>query len=197
MIYAVSGREPRAENILLYGYRRRNSRGGCGKRLSSGVFCRDGAVKYSLDRKAKGCFIASWSQITMATPLSEYKKFITDLVKRQPSVIARAIRENGHLYPLERNQELNHLLAQLSSEQREIIAQLVQRSRDGGIHDTLVYLADEINLGGLRLSRNGMELAIEPYGTEMYFDWVARLAGDDWPEHQLEVQYREADTATV
>lgn len=133
----------------------------------------------------------------MATPLSEYKKFITDLVKRQPSVIARAIRENGHLYPLERNQELNHLLAQLSSEQREIIAQLVQRSRDGGIHDTLAYLADEINLGGLRLSRNGMELAIEPYGTEMYFDWLARLAGDDWPEHQLEVQYREADTATV
>ena len=57
----------------------------------------------------------------MATPLSEYKKFITDLVERQPSVIARAIRENGHLYPLERNQELNHLLAQLSSEQREII----------------------------------------------------------------------------
>ena len=74
---------------------------------------------------------------------------------------------------------------------------MVQRSRDGGIHDTLVYLADEINLGGLRLSRNGMELAIEPYGTEMYFDWLARLAGDDWPEHQLEVQYREADTATV
>lgn len=133
----------------------------------------------------------------MTTPLSVYKEFITGLVQRQPSVTARAIREQGHLHPPEQNEEINRLLAQLSPEQKDIVAQLVQRARDGGIHDTLAYLTDEVNLNGLRLSRNGVELAIEPYGTERYIDWVSRLAGNDWPEHQLEPQYQEADTPAV
>jgi len=57
MIYAVSGREPRAEFIVLYGYRRRNSRGGCGKGHSIGAFCRIGAVIYLLGGRAKGFFV--------------------------------------------------------------------------------------------------------------------------------------------
>jgi len=128
----------------------------------------------------------------MTNPLSEYKKFITDLVRRQPSIRARVIRQQGHLNPSERNEEINCLLAQLSAGQKETVAQLLQRERDGGIHDTLAYLTDEINLNSLRLVRDGVELAVEPYGTEMYFDWIVRVAGDDWPEHQLEPQYREA-----
>ena len=130
----------------------------------------------------------------MPTPLSEYKKFITDLVQKQPSLTARAIRQRGHLNPSDRNEEINQLLAQLSAEQKEAVAQLLQQERDGGIHDTLAYLSEEINREGLRLVRNGVELALEPYGTEMYFDWIARVAGDAWPEHQLEPAYREADT---
>lgn len=130
----------------------------------------------------------------MSTPLSEYKKFITDLVQRQPSVTASVVRLLGHLNPPERNERVNRLLAQLSTEQKEVIAQMLQHERDGGIHDTLAYLTDEININGLRLVKNGVELAVEPYGTEMYFDWIARCAGDDWPEHQLEPQYRESGT---
>ncbi len=127
----------------------------------------------------------------MATPLSEYKKLIDDLVQRRPSVTARAIKHQGRLHPSDRNEEVNRLLAQLSSEQKEVVAQLIQQGRDGGIHDALAYLTDAINLEGHRLWRNGVELAVEPYGTEMYFDWLARLTGDDWPEHQLEPQYQE------
>ena len=132
----------------------------------------------------------------MATPLSEYKKFVDDLVQRQPSVTARVIRHQGRLHPPELNEGANRFLAQLSSEQKEVVAQLIQQGRDGGIHDALAYLTDAINLEGLRLSRKGVELAVEPYGTEMYFDWLARLAGDDWPEHQLEPQYQGPDSSS-
>jgi hypothetical protein len=44
---------------------------------------------------------------------------------------------------------------------------MLQDARDGGIHDVLAYLTDEINLGGLRLVKNGVELAVEPYGTDV------------------------------
>jgi hypothetical protein len=46
------------------------------------------------------------------------------------------------------------------------------------MHDVLVFLTD----GEYHLVRHGTELAWEPFGTEMYFDFVARSAGDEWPE---------------
>jgi carboxymethylenebutenolidase len=139
----------------------------------------------------------------MSTPLDEYKPFVDGLVKIRPSVEARWVVEKGWpkieltdpmyrtLSPAarklrdeahQRNEHINHFLAELTAEQREILADIVQEARDSGIHDTLVYINDSINLSGLRLSVNGIELAIEPYGTEMYFDWTARREGDEWPD---------------
>lgn len=67
--------------------------------------------------------------------------------------------------------EFNELLKELTSDQRET-------------------LTEEIKLRGLRLVRNGIEMAVEPYGTEMYYDWTCRRAGDAWPEHQLDEKYK-------
>jgi hypothetical protein len=36
----------------------------------------------------------------------------------------------------------------------------------------------------------GFELGIESYGTQMYYDWVCRSEGYDWPEHQLDQVYK-------
>jgi hypothetical protein len=59
---------------------------------------------------------------------------------------------------------------------------MVQQARDGGIHDELVYLNDEVAIRKLRLVRDGVELAREPFGMEMYCDWWARSQGDTWPD---------------
>jgi len=83
----------------------------------------------------------------MTTPLDEYKKFIDDLVHIRPSVLARVIRQQGKLGGSLATQS-NSLLSELSPEQKEIVAQLVQHGRDSGIHDTLAYLTDQINLSG-------------------------------------------------
>lgn len=125
----------------------------------------------------------------MSTPLEEYKHFVDALVKIRPCVLARWVKEKGWPH-LPQNDKFRRLLAKLTPEQNETLAQMLQQARDGGIHDTLVYLADEINLSELRVSRNGVDLAVEPYGTQMYYDWLCRLEGNDWPEHQLENEYK-------
>lgn len=125
----------------------------------------------------------------MNAHLKEYREFVDALVKKRVCVLAQWAKESGWPRSPE-NERFNQFLSELTLEQREVLAEMLQQARDGGIHDTLAYLNDEINLDGLRISRNGIELAVEPYRTEIYFDWMARVGGDDWPEHQLEDKYK-------
>lgn len=121
----------------------------------------------------------------MNNRLTLYKQFIDDLVTLRPTILARWVKEKGWPNQPE-NKGINKLLGELTPEQKDVLAQMLQQARDGGIHDVLVYLTDENKLEELRLVKNGVELAVEPYGTEMYYDWVCRSEGDEWPEHQLD-----------
>lgn len=117
----------------------------------------------------------------MDESLREYKRFIDSLVKRKISVVAKRIRDgvwNPDLQAPSDHKKYNQLLASLSQEQRDLIAEIVQDVRIGGIHDTLVVLEE------YKLLRNDIELATEPYGTENYYDFIARLAGDTWPDEK-------------
>ncbi len=115
----------------------------------------------------------------MNKSLQEYQAFIDDLVKRAPSVTARAVLAKKWS---EQDVRVRSVIQTLNDTQREVFAELIQRSREGGIHDTLAYLTDEINLQEMEISRHGTPLAVEPYWSEMYYDWTARLNGDEWPE---------------
>ena len=127
--------------------------------------------------------------------LREYQQFIDALVKIRPAVEARWATGKG--WPKQpKNATINQLLSHLSSNEKDALAQIIQQARDGGIHDVLAYLQDQINLAGLRLARNEIELAIQPYGTEMYYDWVCRGEGDDWPSHQLKDEYESEEQET-
>lgn len=128
----------------------------------------------------------------MNTRLEEYKKLIDALVKIRPCVLVQWVKDKG--WPqLPENEKFNQLLDGLTPEEKDVVAQMIQQARDGGIHDTLAYLTDEININGLRISRNGVDLAVEPYGTSLYYDWVCRREGDEWPEQQLEDEYKSND----
>lgn len=125
----------------------------------------------------------------MNKQLELYHKFIDDFVRIRPCVLVKWVKERG--WPkLPENEKINKFLSEITLEQKEIISELVQTARDGGIHDVLVYLNDDINLNNLRISKEGVEFAIEPYGTEIYYDWVCRYEGDKWPEDQLDVKYQ-------
>ena len=119
----------------------------------------------------------------METALQLYKNFIDDLVKQRNDVVAKRVREKM-LWPNTAADDLtrqNKIIKSLSDKDREIIADMLQQAREGGIHDTLVYLSEQINLNGLRIAINGVELPVEPF-SEMFYDWTARCQGNNWPD---------------
>ncbi|HZK80972.1 MAG TPA: DUF6547 family protein [Humisphaera sp.] len=124
----------------------------------------------------------------MNPQLALWKTFVDGLVSKRIGVDGEWIRRKG--WPdLPENLEINKLLSGLTPEQKEVLATIAQRARDGGIHDALVFLNERMNLKGLRIVEGGVEMAVEPYGTELFWDWVARSNGSPWPEHQLDKRY--------
>ena len=117
------------------------------------------------------------------TPLQLYKNLIDGLVGCRKGVLGLWIRERGWPASPE-NQKKNDLLAQLTPAQREAIADIAAQAREGGIHDALVYLQDEICIRDLRLVQGGVELPVDPFDTQLYYDWTARCQGSAWPDEE-------------
>lgn len=59
---------------------------------------------------------------------------------------------------------------------------MIQGAKESGIHDTLAYLNEQMVFGHIEITQNGVKLPVEPFDTELHFDWVARSEGDEWPE---------------
>ena len=110
--------------------------------------------------------------------LDQYKALLDALVATSPAPDATWVR-NGSYPDIPDNQDINALLASLTVAQRDIVARMMQEAKVGGIHDAVVALLDD---GGYRLSRDGVELPYQPFGTESHFDYIARLNGQEWPE---------------
>jgi hypothetical protein len=113
-----------------------------------------------------------------------YKAFIDGLVelaKRESSTAFR-LRHGQQLVPAPYlspdGVEQNRLAEELSPEQHEFVAKLVQEERQAAVGDVLAFLTWQ----HYQLSKDGIDLAFEPFGTENYYDFVCRLNGDAWPE---------------
>ena len=121
--------------------------------------------------------------------LSNYHQFIDSLVKLKDGVLGHWITEKG--FPdLEENKTINEFLSRMTIQDKKIIASLVEQSRLGGIHDVLVFIQDQINTEEVKIYKEGIELANEPYGTTMYWDWTCRCEGDEWPIDDLDDEYK-------
>lgn len=117
----------------------------------------------------------------MSQALSAYHDLVDAFVSRRECVLANRVA-SGTAWPSSSAlAEFNSLIDQLGSEQRSLVSKLLTMAREGGIHDALVVLSERMNTRGLQLSEAGVELPFEPHGTEIYFDWVARCAGEEWP----------------
>lgn len=117
----------------------------------------------------------------MKTAVDAYHDFVDALVARRECVLAKRVRA-GQLWPAESSlAAFNSLVEGLSEQQRQSVAALLQKARDGGIHDVLAEISERANLKGLGLVQDGVVVPMEPHGTEIYFDWVARCQGEAWP----------------
>ena len=117
----------------------------------------------------------------MTTPLDQYKLFIDDMVSISDSAIAKWVVEDG--FPdLPENAQKNELLKSLSKSQKEVLAEIINDAKSSGIHDVLAYVNEKQNFDEMRIIKNNLELPVEPFNTEMFYDYIARLNGDQWPE---------------
>ncbi|WP_221033313.1 DUF6547 family protein [Actomonas aquatica] len=113
--------------------------------------------------------------------LQLYKSVVDGFAQIHEGVHRVWVTERG--FPdLPENREKNQFLSELRPDQKEVLVQMLEEARDGGIHDTLVYLHDRMAIEGLRLREGGIEMAHEPFDTQLYYDWVCRRAGDNWPD---------------
>ena len=112
--------------------------------------------------------------------LSLYKDFIDGLVKRKDGVLAKWVLSKG--YPnTDNNKEINALLSSLSDEQKTVLAKMITDARIGGIHDTLAYMNEKMDMDGLVLSQDGMQFPFDAFDS-MNYDFISRCEGDEWPE---------------
>jgi hypothetical protein len=117
----------------------------------------------------------------MNSPIDAYHDFVDALVARRECVLAKRV-QTAWRWPAESSfAKFNSLVEGLSQAQRDLLAALLQEARDGGIHDVLAEVSERANLKGFGLVQDGELLPMEPHGTEIYFDWVARCAGEAWP----------------
>ena len=116
----------------------------------------------------------------MGKELELYKNFIDGLVERKDSVTAKWIKEDG--FPqIDENKAKNDFLAALSTEQKEVLAQMLQEEHMAGIHDTLAYINEMMDLEGLELHQDG-ESYPNDYFESLHYDFISRCDGDEWPE---------------
>ena len=112
----------------------------------------------------------------MKAPLAAYKEFIDAAVSVKKAATAQWVIK-GAFPDVQANQQRNTILASLTQAQRDELALIVQEAKESGVHDLLALLNDTAELEYL-----GTKLPKEPFGTELHFDFVARSAGDSWPE---------------
>ncbi len=116
----------------------------------------------------------------MANVLELYKSFIDGLVSIKDGVLVKWILEKGYPDTAE-NKDINELLSSLSEDQKKVLAKLATQARIGGIHDTLAYMNEKMDMDGLVLSQDGMQLPYDAFDS-MYYDFISRCEGEEWPE---------------
>ena len=116
----------------------------------------------------------------MSKELELYKAFIDGLVERKDSMTALWVKGDG--FPkTEDNKAKNELLAALTPEQKGVLAEMLQDEHIAGIHDTLAYINEMMDLEGLELHQNG-EAYPNDHFESLHYDFISRCNGDEWPE---------------
>lgn len=116
----------------------------------------------------------------MKKELELYKNFIDGLVERKDSVIAKWIKCDG--FPkTDDNKAKNEFIANLTSEQKEVLASMLEEEHIAGIHTVLAYINKMMDLDGLEIIQNGVSYPND-YFESLHFDFISRCEEDEWPE---------------
>lgn len=116
----------------------------------------------------------------MNNAINLYKKFIDGLVNIHKCVNSSWVRK-GNYPEVKDNEKINQFLKGLNSNEKDILADMLQDAYDSGIHDTLAYIDEKIECDNLQLVEDGTEYVTDEFDS-MHFDFICRKEGDSWPE---------------
>jgi Family of unknown function (DUF6547) len=108
-------------------------------------------------------------------PIQEHKKFIESLVESTPSVAARLVRGEAIYSRAKDHSGLNDLVRQLSPENREALAQMLETERTNAFFDVLGRFSDACVRSEWRILKNGVEIPFEPFGYSMSEEYLTLL----------------------
>jgi hypothetical protein len=114
-------------------------------------------------------------------PLNSPLQLVQHLVSATPSVAASLVRSEGVASKVEAHEMLNSFVVGLSAEQRECLAQLLQRERTVSFFDALVHLQEQCESGGWRLESGFGPVVLEPNGYSMAEEYMAKVSSDTLP----------------
>ena len=114
-------------------------------------------------------------------PIKEHKALIEGMVARTPSPGAYLVRTESLFSKAKTHKHLNDLVAKLTTDERELLAQMLEHEKSDGIFQALVHISEACTLGGLKLVKDGMEIPPEPFGYTLFEEYITLLhETGDW-----------------
>ena len=111
-----------------------------------------------------------------------YKDFMEGLLKNRADFYAENLREGKRVFPAVGKEKLRKLCNSLSHEDKMILADIIQETRDTAIFDVLEYLDENIYLHDLKVSQKGVDFPKDFWGGDFHCDWVGLCQGNMWGE---------------
>ena len=122
----------------------------------------------------------------MSEEIAMYKDFMNGLLERRVEMRSKFIKTNRkQVWPkVEHYKKYTDFFNTLSAENKLVLADLLQDTRDGAIFDTLEYFDEKIYLAELHVTQRGVEYPRNFFGGDFHMDWVALCSGDMWGENR-------------
>jgi hypothetical protein len=78
----------------------------------------------------------------------------------------------------------NDLVRGLTSEQRDVLAEILTHERESAIHDVLAALTWWIDCREVGLTYQGQPMPVQLSGEGLHGDYVGRRGGWEWPKDE-------------
>ena len=114
------------------------------------------------------------------SPRSVYTSIIDQLVKE--SVLPADRLQNGIYSKAPDHGKFNNFIATLNSEQRTLLAEMLNSEHIDAVHGVLATLTWWIVCHDVTWNYKGEEMPVDISGMGLHGDYVGRLADWEWPE---------------
>lgn len=121
--------------------------------------------------------------------IEAYKAFVDAFVDIRPALQARYVRD-GFETANPAHFRLKTFIDGLTDEQREVLAEFVQGTRDSALNRVLGFLHDSMDCEDepeLQIIYHGKNLPVAPFRYKLFEVWRHRIDGGSWEELEEEM----------